>query len=78
MAFVGEDEMFDNIARAAQARRAKTESDIKNGRIARIAEDLMIRQGSLAYGSALRAVVDAKQIIKMIDRAMKEDSPYND
>lgn len=25
----GEDEMFDNIARAAQARRAKTEADIK-------------------------------------------------
>ena len=69
----GEDEMFDNIARAAQARRAKTEADIKNGRIVRIAENLMVQRDTLGYDAAQLAVDDAKQIIKMIDLVMCND-----
>lgn len=69
----GEDEMFDSVARAARARRAKTEAYIKNGRIARIAENLMVQRDTLGYGAAQLAVDDAKQIIKMIDLVMCND-----
>ena len=69
----GEDAMFDQIAREAQLRRLKTETDIKNSRIARVAEDLMIHRGNSGYSAAELAVDDAKQIIKMIDRVMNND-----